>query len=210
VACEAETEECAPDTVVIVDDDPLVRDSMDCLFRSVGLSALCFSSAEDALRADFPDGPSCVVADIRMPQIGGFEFQEQLHQRGDDLPVIFVTGHGDIPMSVRAMKSGAVDFLSKPFRDQDVLDAVCSALNTARQRLAETRTTNIVRERFATLTARERQVMAGVVRGLLNKQIAYELGLSEITVKLHRSSLMKKMMVRSVPDLVRAEQLVAE
>ena len=132
------------------------------------------------------------------------------HQRGDDLPVIFVTGHGDIPMSVRAMKSGAVDFLSKPFRDQDVLDAVCSALNTARQRLAETRTTNIVRERFATLTARERQVMAGVVRGLLNKQIAYELGLSEITVKLHRSSLMKKMMVRSVPDLVRAEQLVAE
>ncbi|WP_109806937.1 response regulator transcription factor [Sphingosinithalassobacter portus] len=199
-----------PDTVVIVDDDPLVRGSMESLFRSVGLAARSHASAIEALEAPLPDAASCLVVDIRMPHLGGFELQQRLGERGARVPIVFVTGHGDIPMSVRAMKAGAVDFLPKPFRDQDMLDAVQSALAGDRERRARGDAVRQVREQHARLTPREREVMAGVVRGLLNKQIAYELGLSEITVKLHRSSLMKKLGLRTVPDLVRTAQIVAE
>jgi FixJ family two-component response regulator len=189
--------------VVIVDDDPLVRGAMDSLFRSVGLETRCHPSALDALASDLPDRVCCLVVDVRMPQVGGFEFQSRLAERGADVPIIFVTGHGDIPMTVKAMKAGAVDFLAKPFRDQDLLDAVDAALARSRELRAADRVLSDARTRYASLTPRERQVMAGVTRGLLNKQVAGELGIAEITVKLHRSSLMKKMGVRTLPDLVR-------
>jgi FixJ family two-component response regulator len=196
----------AQQIVMIVDDDPLVRGSMATLFRSVGLGVMKFTSAIEVLEAKLPDVNSCLVVDIRMPQLGGLEFQTQLLERGDNVPIIFVTGHGDIPMSVQAMKAGAIDFLAKPFRDQDMLDAVASALARDREWRAATNDLASMRALFKRLTPREREVMAGVVRGLLNKQIAGELGLSEITVKLHRSSLMKKMETRSVADLVRAAE----
>lgn len=199
-----------PETVVIVDDDPLVRGSMESLFRSVGLAARSHASAIDALQAPLPDGASCLVVDVRMPHLGGFELQQRLSEQGAQVPIVFVTGHGDIPMSVRAMKAGAIDFLPKPFRDQDMLDAVQTALAGDRARRAQRDIVRQVREQHARLTPREREVMAGVVRGLLNKQIAYELGLSEITVKLHRSSMMKKLSLRTVPDLVRTAQIVAD
>ena len=194
--------------VLVVDDDPLVRASMDSLLRSVGLSTRTFASATEVLEADLPDANCCLVVDIRMPQIGGLEFQTRLIARGDDVPIIFVTGHGDIPMSVKAMKAGAVDFLAKPFRDQDMLDAVASALARDKERRAARSDLAASRALYDRLTPREREVMAGVVRGLLNKQIAGELGLSEITIKLHRSSLMKKMGTRSVADLVRAAEFL--
>jgi FixJ family two-component response regulator len=189
--------------VVIVDDDPLVRGAMDSLFRSVGLKTRCHPSALDALASELPDRVCCLVVDVRMPQVGGFEFQSRLAERGADVPIIFVTGHGDIPMTVKAMKAGAVDFLAKPFRDQDLLDAVDAALARSRELRAANRVLSDARARYASLTPREREVMAGVTRGLLNKQVAGELGIAEITVKLHRSSLMKKMGVRTLPDLVR-------
>lgn len=194
--------------VIIVDDDPLVRKSMDSLFRSVGLGTQAFGSAIEILDAELPDLNSCLVVDIRMPKLGGLEFQARLVERGDDVPIIFVTGHGDIPMSVKAMKAGAVDFLAKPFRDQDMLDAVASALARDKEQRAARADLATSRGLYERLTPRERQVMAGVVRGLMNKQIAGELGLSEITVKLHRSSLMKKMKLRTVADLVRAAEFL--
>lgn len=192
--------------VLVVDDDPLVRSSLDSLFRSVDFAVRNFGSAQELLEAPLPETPCCLVVDVRMPHMGGFECRDRLAERGVDLPVIFLTGHGDIPMSVKAMKGGAVDFLTKPFRDQDMLDAVNAGLARAAERRSASRESESLRQRFGTLTARERQVMTGVVRGLLNKQIAGELGIAEITVKLHRASLMRKMGLRTVPDLVRAAE----
>jgi FixJ family two-component response regulator len=192
-----------PGEVVIVDDDPLVRAALDSLFRSVGYATRLYSGARQALEDAWPDRLTCVVTDVRMPDVGGFEFQSALARRSADIPMIFMTGHGDIPMSVRAMKAGAVDFLSKPFRDQDMLDAVRSAMDRGRVDRAAERSQAQAQARYGTLTPREREVMGGVVRGLLNKQIAGDLGIAEITVKLHRSSVMRKMGVRRLPDLVR-------
>jgi FixJ family two-component response regulator len=199
----------APPVVLVVDDDPLVRGALDSLFRSVDFAVRTFCSAQDFLDAPLPEAPCCLVVDVRMPHMGGFECRDRLAERGVELPVIFLTGHGDIPMSVKAMKGGAVDFLTKPFRDQDMLDAVNAGLARAAERRSVAQESEGVRQRFATLTARERQVMEGVVRGLLNKQIAGELGIAEITVKLHRASLMRKMGLRTVPDLVRAAEALA-
>jgi FixJ family two-component response regulator len=191
--------------VIVVDDDPLVRSSLDSLFRSVGFATRLHASALEVLdtEAAAPDDLACVVTDVRMPGFGGFEFQSALAARGLNLPVIFMTGHGDIPMGVRAMKAGAVDFLSKPFRDQDMLDAVTAAIERARAARSSSQETAEAQNRFASLTPREREVMDGVVRGLLNKQIAHELGIAEITVKLHRASVMRKLGISRVPDLVR-------
>lgn len=194
--------------VIVVDDDPLVRCSLDSLFRSVDFAVQEYGSAQELLDATLPDGPLCLVVDVRMPHMGGFECRDQLINKGHDIPVIFLTGHGDIPMTVKAMKAGAVDFLTKPFRDQDMLDAVNAGFARAVERQAEQDDLRALKKRFATLSRRERQVMDGVVRGLLNKQIAWEIGTSEITVKLHRSSLMKKLGIRTVPDLVRAAEIL--
>lgn len=200
-----------PSLVVIVDDDALVRGAMCSLFQSVGLETRAYESAVEALAGDLPDAICCFVVDVRMPKLGGFEFQTQLAERGAQVPIVFVTGHGDIPMSVKAMKAGAVDFLAKPFRDQDLLDAVNAALLRSREMRAAQRTMLDARARYSSLTPREREVMSGVTRGLLNKQVAGELGIAEITVKLHRASVMKKMGVRTLPDLVRlGESLQAE
>ncbi|MDE1918692.1 MAG: response regulator transcription factor [Sphingomonadales bacterium] len=190
-------------TVVIVDDDRLVRASLDSLFRSVGYATRLHGSAKDALAAPWPDTLTCVVTDVRMPDLGGFELQAWLAACQAQVPIIFITGHGDIPMTVRAMKAGAVDFLSKPFRDQDMLDAVKAAMDRARANREVERGHAQARSLYETLTPRERDVLWGVVRGLLNKQIAGELGIAEITVKLHRANVMRKMGVRRVPDLVR-------
>lgn len=194
--------------VVIVDDDPRVCASIDSLLRSVGIETQMHSSAQAVLEAGLPDVNCCLVVDIRMPGLGGLEFQSRLQERGEDPAIIFVTGHGDIPMTVQAMKAGAVDFLAKPFRDQDLLDAVAHALERDRERRQERGELNAARALYDRLTPREREVMAGVVRGLLSKQIAGELGLSEITIKLHRSSVMKKMGTRSVADLVRLAEFI--
>lgn len=195
--------------VIVVDDDPTVRASLDSLLRSVDYAVQHYGCAQDLLDTEFPTGPCCIVIDVRMPQMGGFECSQRLVERGHEVPMIFLTGHGDIPMSVKAMKAGAVDFLTKPFRDQDMLDAVSTGLARAAGRLAAMAEIQALEERYVGLSARERQVMDGVVRGLLNKQIAGELGISEITVKLHRSSLMKKMGFRTVPDLVRASEALS-
>lgn len=192
-----------PPLVIIVDDDALVRASLDSLFRSVGFATRQFASARDALECAVEEELACVVTDVRMPDIGGFEFQKALNARRTGLPIIFMTGHGDIPMSVRAMKAGAVDFLSKPFRDQDMLDAVNAAIERARIDRAASLGAAEAKHRIDQLTPRELEVMDGVVRGLLNKQIAHALGIAEITVKLHRGSVMRKLGVRRVPDLVR-------
>ncbi|UVK40721.1 response regulator transcription factor [Mesorhizobium sp. AR10] len=190
-------------TVLVVDDDPLLREALSSLFRSVGMRAQLFGSAPELLNGQLPDGPSCLVLDIRLPEVSGLEFQTQLANAGIRLPIIFMTGHGDIPMSVRAMKAGAVDFLTKPFRDQDILDAVNGALDRDRQRRERDGALSELQTLLRTLTPRERQVMAFVATGLMNKQIAGELQLSEITVKIHRGRLMKKMGARTLADLVR-------
>ncbi|WP_333839214.1 response regulator transcription factor [Novosphingobium sp.] len=195
---------CSRPIVLVVDDDELQRLALDALLASVGIDVLPFDSARALLDAALPDAPTCLVLDVRMPHMGGFECHRQLLARGNDIPTIFVTGHGDIGMAVEAMKTGAVDFLAKPYREQDMLEAVHAALATAAERRAAAEEACVLRNRFATLTPRECQVMAGVVRGLLNKQIAFDMGISEITVKLHRASLMRKMQMRTVPDLVRA------
>ena len=195
-------------TVIIVDDDAIVRGSMDSLFRSVGLRTSLYENAHDFLNAPSPTSVSCLVLDIRMPQVSGLDLQSRLHEKGDRTPIIFVTGHGDIPMTVRAMRAGAVDFLSKPFRDQDMLDAVNRALERDGQLGADAAAIKKLVDRHATLTPRELQVMALVCSGLMNKQAAGELGLSEITVKLHRASLMKKMGAKTVADLVRMHEAI--
>jgi FixJ family two-component response regulator len=194
--------------VFIVDDDEELRLALDNLFRSVGLASRMFGSVAEFLKDVPADAPGCLVLDIRLPGVSGLEFQAQLGRTGASLPIVFMTGHGDIPMSVRAMKAGAVDFLTKPFRDQDILDAVSAAIEMDRRRRETDGAEREVRERYESLSPREREVMALVTRGLMNKQVAGELGLSEITVKLYRGQAMRKMNAASLADLVRmAEQL---
>lgn len=189
--------------VHIVDDDESLRRALDSLFRSVGLDTKTYGSAREFLDAKREDKPGCLVLDIRLPGMSGLEFQEQLAGHGVHLPAIMITGHGDIPMSVRAMKAGAVDFLPKPFRDQDMLDAVTAAIERDRKRRTSEGDTAQVRDRFATLSPREQQVMMLVTTGKMNKQVAGDLGLSEITVKIHRGAAMRKMGARTLADLVR-------
>jgi FixJ family two-component response regulator len=197
-----------PPIVYVIDDDAAVRDSLSSLFRSVGLEVELFASATEFLRKKPPDRPGCIVLDIRLPGVSGLDFQEQLAKSGIQTPIVFMTGHGDIPMSVRAMKAGAVDFLTKPFRDQDMLDAVFAALESDRKRLESDRETAAIKALYDALSSREKEVMYFVTKGLRNKQIAGEMGLSEITVKIHRGHVMRKMGVRTLADLVRiAERL---
>ena len=192
--------------VIVIDDDPMVRRALDSLFRSIGLATTLYESATAFLAAQAPSRVSCIITDVRMPGVSGLDFQKALTAQGVTTPVIVITGHGDVPMSVGAMKAGAVDFLTKPFRDQDLIDAVNEALERDRRTRERAGDVAGVEARYAQLTPRERQVMDLVVGGLMNKQAAAELGLSEVTVKLHRSSLMRKMQVHTVAELVRLSQ----
>jgi len=190
-------------TVFIVDDDRGMRQSIQDLVESVGLRAESFATGGEFLKRKPTNDPSCLVLDVRLPQISGLDFQRQLAETGMQIPIIFITAHGDIPMSVRALKSGAVEFLTKPFRDQDLLDAIQEALQRDRATQEQQAEIHDLQERYGTLTAREQQVMALVVSGMLNKQIASEIGASEATVKVHRGNVMHKMKAGSVVDLVR-------
>ena len=192
--------------VHIVDDDGSLAAALESLLRSVGLEARSYGSAAELVAATRPDRPGCLVLDVRLPGMSGLDFQAQLAELGIRLPIVLMTGHGDIPMSVRAMKAGAVDFLPKPFRDQDMLDAVAAAIARDRNRRGLDREAEELRNRFATLSPREKQVMGLVAAGRMNKQVAFDLGLSEITVKIHRGAAMRKMGARTLPDLVRMAQ----
>lgn len=189
--------------VFIIDDDPGVRQSLQSLLRSVGLRVDAFSSPAEFLASRIPDVPSCLILDVRLPGISGLDFQAQLASANILIPIIFITGHGDIPMTVKAMKGGAVEFLPKPFRDQDLLDAVQVGLNRDRARRESEKAACVVMAAYQTLSPREQQVLAGVTAGLMNKQIAAEIGVSEITVKVHRGNVMRKMRAKSLADLVR-------
>jgi len=189
--------------VFVVDDDASMRQALARLLQSVQLRVEVFASPQEFLQSERPNVPSCLVLDVRLPGLSGLDFQAELAKADVRIPIVFITGHGDIPMSVRAMKAGAVDFLAKPFRDQDLLDAVTAAIQRDQKRREHENAMTDLRAHFSSLTPREREIMALVASGLMSKQIAAEVGLSEITVKVHRSHLMKKMGARSVADLVR-------
>jgi FixJ family two-component response regulator len=193
----------ASPSVLIVDDDAEFRDSIARLLRSVGLNTRQFSSVADFSIADLPGGPACLVLDVRMPGRSGLELQRDLAVGGRQLPIIFITAHADVPMTVQAMKGGAIEFLTKPFRDQDLLDAVEAGLARDRAHCESARALDDLRDRFDTLSPREREVMVGVTAGRLNKQVANDIGVTESTVKVHRTNLMRKMRARSLPELSR-------
>jgi FixJ family two-component response regulator len=193
-------------TVLVVDDDPSVREGLTSLLRSMGLDVVTFASGEEFLRQPHHEFPACLVLDIRLPDMDGFDVQHDLLQSGDPMPVIYITGHGDIPMCVRAIKAGAIEFLTKPFRDNELLAAIRHALAVHEAARAKLQYTAEIRKRLATLTSREREVMEHVVQGLLNKQTAAALGTAEITIKVHRRRVMQKMRAASLPDLVRMSE----
>jgi FixJ family two-component response regulator len=202
-----ETSQLQP-IVYVVDDDPSMRNALTNLFRSVGLRVEVFGSAAELLQSQRPDVAGCLVLDVRLPGLSGLDFQSDLAKANIRIPIIFMTGHGDIPMTVRAMKAGAADFLTKPFRDQDMLDAVAMAIERDTKRRKDEKIVSNLQTLFETLSPREREVLALVVAGLMNKQIAAEIGLAEITVKIHRGHAMKKMGARSVADLVRMAEIL--
>jgi FixJ family two-component response regulator len=189
--------------VVVIDDDPDIRNALQGLLETVDLQAALFATASEFLASKRPQGPCCIVVDVRLPGLSGLDFQQELARENIPIPVIFITGHGDIPMSVRAMKAGAVEFLTKPLRDQDLLDAIQAALRHDRARLEDERKVADLRNRHDSLTAREREVMALLVSGRVNKQIAAEAGISEVTVRLHRGQITRKMRASSLADLIR-------
>ena len=195
--------------VFVIDDDASVRAALSSLVRSVGLRVEVFASASEFLATKRTDGPSCLILDVRLPGVSGLHFQAELAKANSVIPIIFITGHGDIPMSVKAMKAGAVEFLTKPFRDQDLLDAIKVALECARSWIESEKAVSELRANFESLSPREKEVMARVTGGLLNKQIAGELGLSEVTVKVHRGNVMQKMGAKSLADLVRMADTLA-
>jgi FixJ family two-component response regulator len=193
----------ANSTVLVIDDDPALRESVGRLLRSLGQDAQLFASISDFLESDPPDGPTCLVLDVRLPGQSGLDLQRELAAANRELPIIFITGHGDIPMSVQAMKSGAIEFLTKPFRDQELLDAIQLGLSRDRARRENQKALAALRERFESLSPREREIMVQVAHGRLSKQIAGDIGIAEATVKVHRSRLMHKMKARSLPELGR-------
>ena len=192
--------------VFVIDDDESMREALHSLIRSVGLRVVTFGSADEFLQSERPDVPACLILDVRMPGLSGLDLQRDLSEGNIHIPIIFITGHGDIPMSVRAMKAGAVEFLTKPFRDQDLLDAIQQALDRDRRARSQQADSADLRSRFHSLTPRETEVFELVVKGLLNKQIALQLGTSEITIKLHRRQVMEKMAADSLADLVRMSE----
>lgn len=189
--------------VYVIDDDPSIRDTLEDLFHSVGLEVRVFASTQEFLAGSRPDAPACLVLDVRLPGQSGLDFQRGLAASGIDLPVVFITGHGDVPMAVQAMKAGAIEFLTKPFRDQDLLDAIQAGIERDRARRRDAPLVAELQTRLDSLTERERQIMALVVSGQLNKQIAAELAVSQMTVKVHRGQIMRKMRANSLPELVR-------